>query len=711
MFNPGYAPVPMHMLGYRDERIPRYRNAPLMLEYQVTPSLCPTCHNIKPPKPSADQKVPRIPDKIEIYLVHFLATSKLGCPFCSLLLSIFQRFVETAEKYIARAARHNWNLSVNPSSIGIKLVLEPDQPIRIIINEGIGPEARVHAQLLCYRPSGIPPQIPLGVHLLTPSEHKISQWPGLFGLGNPSDPSTDDGLQFFKDQIENCTMNHPKCRTDDEPMLPKRVLDVGADENDGIKLCEPNGTHGKYAALSHRWCEPSTPMLTTTKATLSEHLGNIAWDNLPKTLQDAIRISRKLGLRYLWVDTLCIIQDGDPDNDKESELPKMGTYYANAFCTIAAASSKNSTESFLQVRDESYRPVEFEFGSDNSTVHVRRFGVVGTLANRAWTWQESALSRRILNFAPSELIWECKSELKSECGYEPRFTPSLGLPQRFEDAAKHPLDCWRQVVQSYSARELTHDEDILPAISGLAQKTFDAAKSQYLAGLWRADLPWGLLWEVIRGPTDPLPVLPEQYTAPSWSWASIKGQVRTCNKPFGQSVQARGSFDSGSVPIYPVVQVFAAECNLLARQNPFGKVSGGFVTLNGFPIWTILTCDHNMTSGWTFRVQSPTGLVMPILPDTVIEEFDLQPAPARIPARTVRRAKSGRQKKIFRAPVLCLPVAMLSGTEPGCICYAGIVLALSEICPDAFTRIGAFRCRRGFFDGCFYYTVTSVQVR
>jgi Heterokaryon incompatibility protein (HET) len=544
--------------------------------------------------------------------------------------------------------------------------------------------------------------------LLTLSEHKIPQWPCLVSLSKPSDLSADEGLQFFQEQMDNCHANHTKCRNDDEPTLPKRVLDVGAEEQDGIKLYEPNGNHGKYAALSHRWCEPGTPMFTTTKATLSQHLESIGWDDLPKTLQDAIKVSRKLNICYLWVDTLCIIQDGDGDDGIETELPKMATYYADAFCTIAAASSKNSTESFLQVRDECYQPVEFEFGREQSTIHVRRFGVVGTLANRGWTWQESALSRRILNFSPSELIWECKSELKSECGYELRFTPSLGLPQRFDDAAKHPLDRWRQVVQSYSARELTHDEDILPAISGLAQKTNDAAKSQYLAGLWRADLPWGLLWEVIRGPSEPLPVLPEQYTAPSWSWASIKGQVRTCDKPFGTPVKARGSFDIASVGIYPVVQVFAAECNLLARQNPFGKVTEGFITLNGFPIWCILTCDHDMTSGWTFRVQSPTGHVVPILPDTVIEEFDLRPPPARIPARTVRRAKSGRQKKIFRAPVLCLPVAMLSGPEPSCIRYAGIVLAPSEICQDAFTRIGVFRFRKEFFEGFFYYTVKIV---
>jgi hypothetical protein len=438
------------------------------------------------------------------------------------------------------------------------------------------------------------------------------------------------------------------------------------------------------------------------------------WETLPKTVQDAIKLSRKLGIQYLWAYTLCVIEDGEGDDSKEAELLKMGSYYANAFCTIAASSAKDSTASFLEDRSERYWPVKFEFGIEHSIVHVRRFGAVGMLANRGWTWQESALSTRILNFAPSELLWECKTELISECGYEPVSIPSLGMPQKFGSAAKHPLDRWRQVIQSYSARELTHEDDILRAISGLAQRFHNLTKCQYLAGLWRADLPWGLLWEVVRTPTQPPPTLPEQYTGPSWSWASVKGQVITCNRPFRPSLQVAGfprqQYGNGLNVIHPVAQVFAADCTVPARsQNPFGKVTDGFITLNGLVIWVNLTCDFNITYGWTFTVQSPTGLIEVISPDIAIEEFDLRPRPAGIPARTVRRVKLGRQKKIFRAPGPCLLVAIVPGHEPGQLFYEGLVLGRSEACQGACTRIGFFRFSKEiWFAGAAYHAIKIV---
>jgi hypothetical protein len=161
MYNPGYEHEPGW--GHQNVGTPPYRNAPVagyqklrMLEYQITAILCPTCHNLNPQKFSTGHK---FPNQIEIHLAHFLAASKLGCPFCRLLLQIFQSFVPTAEKYISRASRHNWNLPIHPSDVGIRLVIEPDQPIRVIIREGIEPTASVHAQLLCYNPSGSPPQM------------------------------------------------------------------------------------------------------------------------------------------------------------------------------------------------------------------------------------------------------------------------------------------------------------------------------------------------------------------------------------------------------------------------------------------------------------------------------------------------------------------------------------------------------------------------
>ena len=103
---------------------------------------------------------------------------------------------------------------------------------------------------------------------------------------------------------------------------------------------------------------------------------------------------------------------------------------------------------------------------------------------QGWTWQESALSVRILNFAPSELIWECRQEVISECGYEPQSLPSLELARKYHKLEADPLAIWRELVQFYSTRELGNFNDILPAISGLAIRVRDLTNSKYVAGLW-----------------------------------------------------------------------------------------------------------------------------------------------------------------------------------------------------------------------------------
>jgi hypothetical protein len=137
----------------------------------------------------------------------------------------------------------------------------------------------------------------------------------------------------------------------------------------------------KYAAVSHRWCDKSVPMLITTKQAYQKHTKGISTTDMPAVLNDSIRVTRNLGLRYLWMDTLCLIQDDN--QDKEEELPKMGAYYANAHFTIAASSSRDSRESFLKLRDEIYAPGELQFGDDaNSVVLVRRSGLEGHLAKR-----------------------------------------------------------------------------------------------------------------------------------------------------------------------------------------------------------------------------------------------------------------------------------------------------------------------------------------
>jgi hypothetical protein len=133
--------------------VPRYRNA-RMLEYHSAPIICPNCRNMDAQNVPLGRHQSQVLGQIEVYLPHFLATSKLGCPFCRVLLNIFQRFVPTAEAHISRASRDPWNVQATPSDMSMKLVLEPDQPVGIMIRDGMYPNASIHAHLLCYNPSG-----------------------------------------------------------------------------------------------------------------------------------------------------------------------------------------------------------------------------------------------------------------------------------------------------------------------------------------------------------------------------------------------------------------------------------------------------------------------------------------------------------------------------------------------------------------------------
>jgi hypothetical protein len=149
------------MAGYHNSHMQRHPNTRIasysklrLLEYQTTPAVCPTCCNLNRQKFSTGHHRAQFANQIEVFLAHFLATSKLGCPFCELLLQIFKKFVPTAEECISRVPRDSWNVPTKPSDVSVRVVIDQDQPMRIIIREGLDPKAPAVAELLCYNPSG-----------------------------------------------------------------------------------------------------------------------------------------------------------------------------------------------------------------------------------------------------------------------------------------------------------------------------------------------------------------------------------------------------------------------------------------------------------------------------------------------------------------------------------------------------------------------------
>lgn len=527
----------------------------------------------------------------------------------------------------------------------------------------------------------------------------IADWPDLGTLLDPLYPSSNEAFGFLQARIDQCARTHPKCRNQHSPPpLPTRVVYIGTSDSE-IRLHESRGQCAEYATLSYRWCaDPNIVTLQTKTGTLAKHLRNIRRGELPKTMQDAIDVARRLGIRYLWIDALCIIQDSQID--KSTELPKMGHYYTNAFFTISASAAPDCRFSFL-TPDSSNQYVPRKFAIGSAAVHVRLTKVSGHLATRGWIWQESALSTRVLNYAPSELIWECKTECISQCQYEPKEVSSLGLAKEFADIETNPYDRWQELVQYYTTRQLTGQTDILPAITGLAVKVHEITGSQYLAGLWRNDLARGLLWEVSRWDYEPRATVPVEYTAPSWSWASVKGGVSAREESAGSSMHPgtvlRRGFGPSFYVVTPVIQIIEADCTVPDRiQNPYGKVTDGFLKLYGPLISVTLTREPSVGKG-IFDLERRgrnrgRKLAGAWMFDTELEQVSLRQSRMGGPTTTVRRVKPNTRinPSGFRALVYCLQVVEAPSGRPGRLRNDGIILALSEDDASTFTRIGRF---------------------
>jgi len=248
-------------------------------------------------------------------------------------------------------------------------------------------------------------------------------------------------------------------------------------------------------------------------------------ERLPKTFKDAIKIAQRLGLDYLWIDSLCIIQNSDDDWQKESAL--MGSVYSGSTINIAASSSRDSSQGcFL-------KPPNFSGGLRARVTHsgqqrvqdfrspeVYNLSTFAThLGSRGWALQEKMLPPRTIHFSDRGAFWECRTTIASE--YLPDGFPSLNVSPLVRREGKFE-ELWPQIVQLYSATNLTFGKDKLPALSGIARHGYNETGDQYLAGLWRAQLEEQLCWS--RDGSKSTTKRPP-WRAPTWSWASVDGRV------------------------------------------------------------------------------------------------------------------------------------------------------------------------------------------
>jgi hypothetical protein len=384
----------------------------------------------------------------------------------------------------------------------------------------------------------------------------------------------DTSNKWIKQQLLDCDENHPDCKSDHEknPVLPTRVLDLGEDpENTSIRLRETNNLVGVYATLSHCW--GLVHPLTTTRDTYDQRIQGIAIDELPKTFRDAVLVTRKLGIRYLWIDSLCIIQRDLTDWEIESS--RMAGVYSNAYVNLAASGSRDSRGGLfregrvryldVQKEDESGTPYQIfvRFCLDaghRSGLHLWVHSLSTPLLDRAWVYQERKLSRRFVQFTTSELVWECNASITCECGNP--FLKHCTFPDLIRpklDVSKDPnfLQAWSEILGFYTRLALTEEEDRLPALAGVAAAIQSKSNQTYYAGMWKEQMPKNLLWGYFSKGSHS-----KSYIAPTWSWASSRGAVHG-------NVSPNGTFYPD--PRFKVLQI---SCEPVGR-NHYGRVQTG----------------------------------------------------------------------------------------------------------------------------------------
>ncbi|KAH8746428.1 heterokaryon incompatibility protein-domain-containing protein, partial [Diaporthe sp. PMI_573] len=255
----------------------------------------------------------------------------------------------------------------------------------------------------------------------------------------------------------------------------------------------------KYVALSYCWGKNQTGYMTTTE-TIGQMMQGVPLALLSQTIQDAVMVVRRLGIRYLWADALCIVQGQNQNADWMDEIQRMGHIYSNAYLTIGATSASAASQGFLAHRIRSGVPIDFRvskngrcegrvfFRGCSEIVNSSREDVEdSTLLQRAWVKQERILSRRTDNEGGME------AAAMIHC------LESFGISLRMTGKQKDTFQglffrAWADLIQEYSALQLTCESDRLPALAGIADIASRIVPGQYLSGIWEANLSAGLLW-------------------------------------------------------------------------------------------------------------------------------------------------------------------------------------------------------------------------
>jgi len=523
----------------------------------------------------------------------------------------------------------------------------------------------------------------LGIHLLTrlPTLDTLNPLPGLpLRRDIAAIRGSAECLPLIREWLWNCKSTHSnnECGGDHPPKarLPTRILDI---EEEPPRLVEPAAIasvadqRANYVALSHCW--GSEGMMTTGPpktllSNLARHLAvGVPPESLPQTFGDAIVVSKYLG--YLWIDSLCIIQDHHRDWQRESG--HMADVYGNADLVLGATSAANGSCGILGSRRHDYhvqgtlrvdsppqrqqQQQQEEEGKEGdgappwtacyrsalphnpwlSNQEAYRPADEGPLETRGWAYQERIMARRYVSFGKRELCWECTATLDCECCSVPtdsnrdHLEETLTVRTQMLPPRKYNLrrklaqnlapealrSAWRHnTVEPYCRRELSRPSDRLAAISASAARFAERLRGdRYLAGIWGEDLAngIGLCWYSIAAESEPNTLAARVGEgALSWSWASVTGAITHARRN-------KWKLDLKSSPRIGSVDYF------VAAENVFGSPSRASISVYGKVMHDVkLTQRAPSDDGGRFQLHLPgTGKVLALFVDTEIETIEL----------------------------------------------------------------------------------------
>ncbi|KAK4140290.1 heterokaryon incompatibility protein-domain-containing protein [Dichotomopilus funicola] len=423
---------------------------------------------------------------------------------------------------------------------------------------------------------------------------------------------SDASFNLAKHWLAKCKREHAVCRkaVRSASRFPTRLLDLGSGKKDQTIRLRVGLGRKEFVSLSHRWGD-SQP-LRLLQSNFEAFKKEIRPEDLPKTFRDAVAITRELGYQYLWIDSLCIIQDSKEDWMTESAI--MGQIYRCSALNISAGGAQDSSSGCFVTREPLQHRACILTGDATAGFCVPRrcpnewsSSDGSSTISRGWVFQERMLAPRTLHYSRKTISWECicldategrpegdtwnweqdrryrrpKEIFQTLCDFQ---RPAEENPTTFPLANNKDVEtfysAWSELLKDYSHKKLTQGSDKLVALHGVMSIVAESTGLRQAVGMWLDYLHLDLIWST-WSPASKRPEFydPTKYRAPSWSWACVDSGVRLdCHDLHGgryENILGLSMWTSYTL----TAQFRVAEVVVSAQPN--GQASYGHLAIEG----------------------------------------------------------------------------------------------------------------------------------